>query len=35
LLTDRTSRGLVTACTVLLPGFVLYFGDAGVRDLLA
>jgi threonine/homoserine/homoserine lactone efflux protein len=35
LLTDRTYRGLVTACAVLLLGFGLYFGYAGVRYLLA
>jgi threonine/homoserine/homoserine lactone efflux protein len=34
LLTDRTYRGLVTACAVLLLGFGLYFGYAGVRYLL-
>ena len=35
LLTDRTYRRLVTACAVLLLGFGLYFGYAGVRYLLA
>lgn len=35
LLTDRTYRGLITACAVLLLGFGLYFGYAGVRHLLA
>lgn len=35
LLTDRTYRGLVTACAVLLLGFGLYFGYAGVRFLVA
>jgi threonine/homoserine/homoserine lactone efflux protein len=35
LLTDRTYRGLVTACAVFLVGFGLYFGYAGVRLLLA
>ena len=35
LLTDRTYRGLVTACAVLLLGFGLYFGYAGIRYLLA
>jgi threonine/homoserine/homoserine lactone efflux protein len=35
LLTDRVYRGLVTACAVLLLGFGLYFGYAGVRYLLA
>jgi threonine/homoserine/homoserine lactone efflux protein len=35
LLTDRTYRGLVTTCAVLLLGFGLYFGYAGVRYLLA
>jgi threonine/homoserine/homoserine lactone efflux protein len=35
LLTDRTYRGLVTACAVMLLGFGLYFGYAGVRYLLA
>jgi threonine/homoserine/homoserine lactone efflux protein len=35
LLTDRMYRGLVTACAVLLLGFGLYFGYAGVRTLLA
>ncbi len=34
LLTDRTYRGLVTTCAVLLLGFSLYFGDAGVHHLL-
>lgn len=34
-LTDRTYRGLVTVCAVLLLGFGLYFGYAGVRYLLA
>jgi threonine/homoserine/homoserine lactone efflux protein len=35
LLTDRTYRGLVAACAILLVGFGLYFGYAGVRYLLA
>lgn len=35
LLTDRTYRGLLTTCAVLLLGFGLYFGYAGVRHLLA
>jgi threonine/homoserine/homoserine lactone efflux protein len=35
LLTDRAYRGLVAACAVLLLGFGLYFGYAGVRYLLA
>ena len=35
LLTDRTYRGLVTACAVFLLGFGLYFGYAGLRQLLA
>lgn len=35
LLTDRMYRGLVTACAVLLLGFGLYFGYAGMRYLLA
>jgi threonine/homoserine/homoserine lactone efflux protein len=35
LLTDLAYRGLVTACAVLLLGFGLYFGYAGVRYLLA
>ena len=35
LLTDRVYRGLVAACAVLLLGFGLYFGYAGVRYLLA
>ncbi len=35
LLTDRVYRGLVAACAVLLLGFGVYFGYAGVRYLLA
>jgi threonine/homoserine/homoserine lactone efflux protein len=35
LITDRTYRGLVTACAVFLVGFGLYFGYAGARLLLA
>jgi threonine/homoserine/homoserine lactone efflux protein len=35
LLTDRTYRGLLATCAVLLLGFGLYFGYAGVRHLLA
>ena len=34
LITDRVYRGMVTACAVLLVGFGLYFGYAGVRYLL-
>jgi threonine/homoserine/homoserine lactone efflux protein len=34
LLTDRTYRGLITACAVFLLGFGLYFGYTGVRYLL-
>jgi len=35
LLTDGTYRGPVTTCGVLLLGFGLYFGYAGVRYLVA
>ncbi|MFB3817367.1 MAG: LysE family transporter [Candidatus Methylomirabilales bacterium] len=35
LITDRTYRGLVTACAVFLVGFGLYVGYAGARLLLA
>jgi threonine/homoserine/homoserine lactone efflux protein len=35
LLTDRTYRGLVTACAVFLVGIGLYFGYDGIRTLLA
>ncbi len=35
LLTDRTYRGLVTACAVFLVGVGLYFGYDGLRTLLA
>ncbi|HTU02265.1 MAG TPA: LysE family transporter [Candidatus Sulfotelmatobacter sp.] len=35
LLTDRIYRGLVTACAAFLLGFGLYFGYAGLRQLLA
>lgn len=35
LLTDRTYRGMLATCAVLLLGFGLYFGYAGVRHLLA
>jgi threonine/homoserine/homoserine lactone efflux protein len=34
-LTDRSYRGLVTACAVFLVGFAIYFGYAGMRLLLA
>jgi threonine/homoserine/homoserine lactone efflux protein len=35
LLTDKSYRGLVTACAVFLVGFGVYFGYAGMRLLLA